>query len=267
MLREAPLAVFPSTTPAAGLPAPSGHVVGPVSWAAPTGPPVGLPNVVDLAAAGDGPVVDRRTGIRMFDSRRRRVNDPVELPHRAEIALLTLQLRASLHEAAAAEAEEAAWDPDVALTQLRARLQPLVEDRRRALDQAIEEARTEADAAVAAARAEVFAATPESSTVADITKQVLVTSDDRDPSSMTVVVDPDSFSRAFAAAFAVAFAAVLDERFAGLVGGAPAGPAWHVAPAPVPARKSFWSGMWHADVFLSLVAMLVVLVVLVAWSV
>lgn len=263
MLREAPLVAVP--------------------WAAPAGPAV-VTVALEGAAAGNAPVVDRRTNVRLFDNHRRRADDPVGLPARAGTALLMLQLRTALQEAAETEAEEASWNLDTALAQLRARLGPLVEDRRRALDLALAQARTEADAAVAAARAEVSTIAHDapstavgvvpsvalelSSTVADITKHVLVSSDDRDPSSTTVVVvDPDSFSRAFAAAFAVAFATVLDERFAGLAGGAPAGPAWHVAPTPVPARKSFWAGMWHADVFLSLVAMLVVLVVLVAWSV
>ncbi len=48
-------------------------------------------------------------------------HDVVDLPDRAAIALLTLQLRASLKEAAEAEAEAARWDLDAARTQLAAR--------------------------------------------------------------------------------------------------------------------------------------------------
>jgi hypothetical protein len=79
------------------------------------------------------------------------------LPPRAGIALLTLQLRASLHEAAAAEAEAAEIDCNAALAQLRAKLGPVVEERRRALDEALTHVRAEADAAVASACSEASA--------------------------------------------------------------------------------------------------------------
>ena len=73
------------------------------------------------------------------------------LPLRAGIALLTLQLRASLQDAAAAEADENTADHDAAREQLRARLAPLMEERRSALDEALAQARAEAAGAVAAA--------------------------------------------------------------------------------------------------------------------
>lgn len=79
------------------------------------------------------------------------------LSPRAGVALLTLQLRTSLHEAAAAEAEEAQVDQDAALAQLRAQLAPLVDERRRSLDGALERARGEAAATVAAAHAQASA--------------------------------------------------------------------------------------------------------------
>lgn len=76
-------------------------------------------------------------------------SDP-SLPPRAGIALLTLQLRAALNEAAEAESAGSA-DHDAARDQLRARLHPLLDERRRALDQALFEAQAHAHAKVAAA--------------------------------------------------------------------------------------------------------------------
>lgn len=263
MLHETHLETISWTAPTPTLPAPTSLVARPAPWNAPVGQPVGVaPMVVQRTAA---PLTDRRNGILMFDSRRRRADDPVDLPPRAGIALLTLQLRAALQAAADAEAEEASWDLDAAVEQLRARLAPLVEDRRNALDEALSQARAEADAAVASALVSVPSVALElSSTVADATKQALVEPDHHDQSAMAVVViDPDSFSRAFA----VAFGAILDGRFAAPGGNAPIGPQWRTEPPTVPTKKSFWAGMWHADVLLSFVAMLVVLVVLIAWSV
>ncbi|MCU1366777.1 MAG: hypothetical protein JWN39_2416 [Ilumatobacteraceae bacterium] len=77
--------------------------------------------------------------------------DDAALPPRAGIALLTLQLRAALQEAEEAEADDAAIDHDAAREQLRARLDPLVEERRRALDDALAAARADAETRVAAA--------------------------------------------------------------------------------------------------------------------
>lgn len=74
------------------------------------------------------------------------------LPGRAGIAMLTLQLRAALQEAAAAEAEAATADADAAREKLRARLEPLMEDRRSGFDAELSQVRAEAAAAIAAAR-------------------------------------------------------------------------------------------------------------------
>ncbi len=313
-----------------------------------------------------------------------RVAEPAVLPPRAGIALLTLQLRAALQEAALAETDEASWDLDAAIGQLRSKLMPLVEarrraldeglaresadaaaavaaaqaqvslvvaealpmiaaempaaetplvaaadeagwdvdaalmqlrarmaqlvvDRRRQLDEALEQERTDAIVAVSAAHAEaasivagvafvaheiatispwsapspwpapnredapattVAAEVP--STVAEIAAEVTeATTEGRDPSSMTVVIDADSFARAFGAAFATAFAAALDERLATMTTGTqqaiympPAG-YWQAAPVPVVTKKS---STWHADFLLSVLAMIIVLVVLIAWS-
>jgi hypothetical protein len=72
------------------------------------------------------------------------------LAPRAAVALLTLQLRAAQKEAAAAEAEVAGLDieNDPALVELRARLAPLLEERRRALDAELAEARAAVESVV-----------------------------------------------------------------------------------------------------------------------
>ncbi len=78
------------------------------------------------------------------------------LPARAAIALLTLQLRAALETAAAAETDAVGTDHSAAREQLRARLEPLIEERRGVLDAAL--AQTWADAAAEVAAAERAAA-------------------------------------------------------------------------------------------------------------
>ena len=72
--------------------------------------------------------------------------DSSSMPPRAGIALLTLQLRAALQEADTAERHDASGD------QLRARLDLLMNERRRALDAALDQARSEAAASVSAAQ-------------------------------------------------------------------------------------------------------------------
>jgi hypothetical protein len=83
------------------------------------------------------------------------VTDQRSLSPRATVALLTLQLRAALKEAAAAEAEAdaAGVEAEPSLVQLRDRIAPLVEERRQEHDAQLAEARLAADARVAAARA------------------------------------------------------------------------------------------------------------------
>lgn len=76
------------------------------------------------------------------------------LPGRARIAMLTLQLRAVEREAATALEHEAGWDLDTAITQLRGRLESLIEARRRELAEDLRSERDHADAVVAAAEAE-----------------------------------------------------------------------------------------------------------------
>jgi molybdopterin converting factor small subunit len=68
------------------------------------------------------------------------------------VALLKLQLRAALREAADAEAAEAAIDVEAAVAELRSRLEPLFQERRVSLEATLEAERGRADAEVAAAR-------------------------------------------------------------------------------------------------------------------
>lgn len=301
---------------------------------------------------------------------------------RPTIAQLTLRLRAAEHEAEQAEAEEAGWDLDAALVQLRARLAPLVAERRRALDdelvlervkaaEAVAAAGTEAEAIIESARAAAMAAdaafadlplsidasvdivawdpgpsdddhdsdrehdddetavlalvepdiVPD--TVPDIVPDTVLavvepdiepdTVPDTEPDivpadidevvvgrgapwpppasqqssatplpapigqplgsvppimpapqtpAITVTLDPDAFARAFAAALA----AMMDERLAPMPIAQPQHPQWVQAASGSPARRSFWANAWHADVILSLVAALIVVVILIAWS-
>ena len=87
------------------------------------------------------------------------------LPPRAGVALLTLQLRASLQEAKEAEAA-AATDALAAREQLRERLEQLIEERRVQLDAALADAHAEAATAIEAAqRAASVMAAQASSTV------------------------------------------------------------------------------------------------------
>lgn len=80
--------------------------------------------------------------------------DATQLSPRAAIALLTLQLRSTVQEAVEAEAAADAIDVDGALWQLRSRLTPLIDERRRALDEEVANERARAAEAIAAAHAE-----------------------------------------------------------------------------------------------------------------
>jgi hypothetical protein len=319
------------------------------------------------------------------------VADTAGLSPRAHVALLTLQLRAAIREAEDAELAEEQWDADAASAHLRDRLQPLVDERRAALEVELDQARTEALARIDAVRAVIAASPPivaidrlpdtpvyaveectvevpevevpevevseveefeveveefevEEFEVVPEPEVVLVaepdvevrpdpsvptpwlppdvaptpadrprvaaptagapafappmlgraehvgsgwarpgapaaplTADDvrtivaellaettaRQSAPLPVAMDPEAFSRAFAAAFGAALGAALDERLGGLPYGAAFGGARFVPPVP---KRSFWTNMWHADVMMSLLAAVIVLVVLIAWS-
>jgi hypothetical protein len=101
-------------------------------------------------------------------------------------------------------------------------------------------------------------------------------------STVTVVLDPDSFAKALA----VALAAILEERrppaaptsvvappTAAWVPQPVVAPPWWayhtgaagaLAPAPPP-KRSFWADTWHADVILWVVALGIAVLVLLAW--
>ena len=78
---------------------------------------------------------------------------------------------------------------------------------------------------------------------------------------MHVVIDADSFGRAFAAAMAPVLATLNQ----GPTQGQYPPPGWVPVQAP-PAKKSFWSHAWHPDVLLSGLAMVIVIIVLIAWT-
>ena len=96
-----------------------------------------------------------------------------------------------------------------------------------------------------------------------IVAELLAETTARQNAPLPVAMDPEAFSRAFAAAFGAALGAALDERLGGLPYGAPFGSARFTPPVP---KRSFWTNMWHADVMMSLLAAVIVLVVLIAWS-
>lgn len=72
---------------------------------------------------------------------------------------------------------------------------------------------------------------------------------------LRVVLDSSGFAEVFAAALAAALA----ERPLPTVASIPTS-------APQAPRRSFWAGTWHADVVLSLVSLLIVIVILIAWA-
>lgn len=312
----------------------------------------------------------------------RRVGEPANatLSPRANIALLTLQLRASLRDAEEAERAERVWDGEAAASELRERLEPMVREQRRTFELELWQARAAATARVDAVRDELAArrATEAAAHEAETTVAEIVELDDAaievdpemvsdvavpdvdapaastvdldattavpvsDPSEADAVepdlpddavphesphvvgssreevtgtrddsgaawsrpapesagtltaddvrsivdeaidrfaarqaasqpssgMDPEAFSRAFAAAFGAAFSAMLDERVAALNAGPAVAPPWvrYAPQPPVEIKKSFWTNMWHADVMLSVLAAVIVLVVLIAWS-
>ena len=82
------------------------------------------------------------------------MSDRTRLSPRAGIAVLSLQLRSTVQEAIEAEAAADAIDVDGALWQLRSRLTPLIDERRRALDDEVAAERDRGVEAIAAAHLE-----------------------------------------------------------------------------------------------------------------
>lgn len=192
------------------------------------------------------------------------------LAHRAAIAQLTLNLRSSLQDVAVAEAELAKVDQNAAVAQARARLEPLLDARRRALDEALAQAEVEAAAEVDAARMEaasiVAARSPELVEVMTTTvdDQVISVYDEMAPSessavelyqpaaqgtpTVNIVIDAEAFARVIAS--------VLGEH---LSAGRGSIPATAVVPQ-LPLKHAR-----HLDVLLVSVATVIVLVILAAW--
>lgn len=85
---------------------------------------------------------------------------------------------------------------------------------------------------------------------------------DRLPVALGGTLDPEVFAHAVAAAVA----AVLEAR-PDLLAPRPGTAPWiQATPLAAPGRRSFWAGLWHADVLLAVLAMLIILVVLLAWA-
>lgn len=196
------------------------------------------------------------------------------LSPRAEIAQLTLELRALLQEVAAAEEDDARIDTDAAVAQLRARLEPLIQTRRASLEQSLAQARTESAAVIAQARLEAEAIVAEASSrdarpvevvtimpkdnaisVYDEMAPIEASAVERyEPApwaapTINIVIDAEAFARVIAN--------VLGEHLATT---RVITPATAVVP-PEPTLKH----ARHLDVFLVGVATLIVLVILAAW--
>jgi hypothetical protein len=166
------------------------------------------------------------------------------LSHRATIAQLSLQLRASLHEADAAEAQEAGLDPDAELAKLRARVGRVIEARRSALDEELDEARATAAAAAAAVAAvrRQAAAESEASTTVDAVPAI------------NVVMDAEAFARVMGTVLGEYLASSGPGAFGVLAG-----------PAPQPSKREARTPVRALDVLLSGLAALILLVIVAAW--
>ena len=195
------------------------------------------------------------------------------LSPRAAIAQLTLELRSSLQEVAAAEEEDARIDIDAAVAQLRARLEPLIQARRSSLDQSLAQARTESAAAIAQARLEAEAIVSAAS-IRDAQSVAVVrimpkhnaisVYDDMAPieasaverfepapqgaPTINIVIDAEAFARVIAN--------VLGEHLSTVRVTTPEAP---LAPQPTLRHAR------HLDVVLVGIATLIVLVILAAW--
>lgn len=284
----------------------------------------------------------------MLDETSTRSVSPV---HRAQIARLSLQLRALERDAAGAEVAERGWDLDAALDQLRGRMSILIEQCRGDLTAELEAERKRFAMQVAAARAaaatRLLAAAAERRTEEPIQPTAGAPSEELeeapapdDPADhpirempepvlqpiapvradadaaaaeptpeqpLTVAADPQDDSlgdgatetgapvsaiedavlvaldrtigpslasgstpivvtldaESFAKAFAIALAGIAPQL--GAAPGFRPDATVFVSQTSAP-KRSFWANAWHADVMLSALAMVIVLVILVAWS-
>jgi len=187
------------------------------------------------------------------------------LGDRAEVARLMLELRAAVRDAESAEAEAAAADLETAREKLRARLQPLVEDRRTAFEAELIEVRAEASAAIGAARRTAAAMVPRECSLVD---RAAVRAPEHEPASEPApanVAHVGIDAEAFARAFATAFAALLDERGAAWGVGVPGVSALPGPTGPAVAKPSFWTHARHPDVLLIGLATIIMMIVVAAW--
>jgi|GEM_PF-6069840 len=239
--------------------------------------------IVAAAVTASPAVLPPPTGIGQTEMSRPLPPPSIDLAARVEIAQLNLRLRESLEEAADAEAEAAALDRDEPHAQFSARLQPLIEERRRLLAVELAEAQAEAAAAVAAARHEastiVAEATPSDSQTDRRDVEVVSIAPRTLPMPMpmttalaqwreqpAVLPPPNSIvvdTNALAQIIAGVVATLLDERL----------PTWRDGGSAVSAgnpsieRRSYLAGARLLDVLLVGLAMAIVLVILAAWLV
>jgi hypothetical protein len=82
--------------------------------------------------------------------------------------------------------------------------------------------------------------------------------------TVTLVVDADAFAKAFAAALVPVLEAHRGAVPA-IVNGQLVVPSGYALAAPAK-KQSFWSHAWHPDVLLSGLAMVIVIILLVAWA-
>jgi hypothetical protein len=205
-----------------------------------------------------------------------------EMPPRAAIAMLTLQLRAARTEAARAAEELAKADTVAANEELRGRLDAIVADRRAQLELILDRARNDAELMLASARAEAAAivdAAHDEVVSADAVlspaevvpysaepQRVLMLQTGPQPDN-TVAVDLDTLARTIATAVADVF----DERFPHLMHPQPiAATAGFLSvealsAVATPRKPSFWRNLLHTDVVLISLTAVLSIVVLVAW--
>jgi len=178
-----------------------------------------------------------------------------ELSPRAVNARLTLQLRAAMRDVAVAEEAEKTVDSELARLELRERLTPMLEERRRVLHEVLVEA--QADAATRVADAHRHAteknvedfelswapqATPPSAD--DLLASLPSNLPSNLPSSVPLGLDPLEMATLFK---------MLDARLEQLV------------PASVPKKPSFWKHVLHPDVVIVGMIMIFCLVVVASW--
>ena len=165
------------------------------------------------------------------------------LAKRAEVAMLSLQLRAAEREADEAEsALETQWSGGETSNVIDL-LDPLLARRRQELEAEFNAARQQAALEIAQAHQQVAEwLTPVQVAAVEVAEPAVATSE--------AGFDAEGFARAFAQSFGK----VLEER----------APMWTAAPAQ---RPRFWAHAKHIDVLLIVAATAIVGVVLAAWMV